>query len=83
MASDKFVYIILYCSGFKIKSISKIKHFKLLLFLQNFKILTQVRRSQTVFVFEVLTDYRMFLCTLMEVTASITEIYNLHCTNQM
>ena len=44
-------------------------------FLKNFEILTLVRQAQTVFVLEVFTDYvmfNMFLCTLMEVAAHVT-----------
>ena len=45
-------------------------------FLKCFEILRQVRRSQTVFVLEVFTDHGMlmFLCTLMEVAARVTDI---------
>ena len=43
-------------------------------FLKNFEILTQVRRSQIVFVLEMFTAYGMFMffCTLMEVAARVT-----------
>ena len=51
-------------------------------FLKNFETLTQVHRSQTVFVLEVFTDYRMFifLCMWMAVAAHVTD---LHRTNHV